>query len=89
MGGVGGEVVLETLLVADVDEDVVEDTGAGVFAGGDGKSALEHVLEQADGFETDGLAAGVGAGDEEQASAIAEGDVEGNHLLAVALETLL
>ena len=59
------------------------------FASGDGETTLEHVLEQADGFETDGLAAGVGAGDEEQASAIAEGDVEGNHLLAVALEALL
>ena len=65
VGGVGRKVVLETLLVADVDEDVVEDAGAGVFSGGDGKSALEHVLEQSDGFETDGLAAGVGAGDEE------------------------
>lgn len=65
VGGVGRKVVLETLLVADVDEDVVEDTGARVFSGGDGKSALEHVLEQSDGFETDGLTPGVGAGDEE------------------------
>ncbi len=46
-------------------------------------------MEQSDGFETDGLAAGVRSGDEEQAGAIAEGDVEGNHLLAVALEALL
>ena len=63
--GVGGEVVVDALLVADVDEDAAEEAALGGGAQWHGHAALQHVLYQSYGFETDGLAAGVGAGDDE------------------------
>lgn len=89
MRRVGRKIVFQTLFVADVDENIVENAGAGIFAGRNGQTALEHVLEQSDGFEADGFTTGVGAGNEEQAGTVAERDVERIHLLPVALETLL
>ena len=65
MRRVGRKIVFQTLFVADVDENVVENAGAGIFAGRNGQTALEHVLEQSDGFEADGFTTGVGAGNEE------------------------
>ena len=60
-----GERLLDRLLVADVGEDGVEDGQPGVGVGGDRQAGLRHQREQADRLERDGLAAGVGAGDQE------------------------
>ena len=61
--GEGREILLDGLIVADVGEDGVEDGKLGAV-GGDGHAGLRHQGEQADGFEGDGFAAGVGAGDD-------------------------
>ena len=58
------------LLVADVGVDGLEDGQAGVGVGGDGQAGLGHEGEQPDGLEGDGLAAGVGAGDEQDAEGV-------------------
>ncbi len=86
MAGVGAQVVFDALLVADVDEDAAEDAGARVFADGDGQSALHHVLDEAHGLQAHRLASGVGAGDDEDALAAVQFDVERHGLLAVAGE---
>ena len=62
--GKGGEVLLDGLRVADVGQDGVADGKLGAL-GGDGDSGLGHEDEQADGFEADGFASGVGAADDE------------------------
>ena len=89
VGGVGGKVVFQTLFVADVDKDVVENPHDGIFACRHGHTALQHVLEQTYRFEADGLTTGIRPRDEEDAAALTEGDVERNHLFAVAFQTLL
>ncbi len=66
VGGEGGEVALDGLGVADIGEDRGEE-GEGGFFGGDGEAGLGHDGEEAEGFERDGFAAGVGAGDDELA----------------------
>ena len=66
VGGKGGEILLDGLRVADVGENGVEDGQIGAL-GRDGDSGLGHEDEQADGFEGDGFAAGVGAADDELA----------------------
>ena len=59
--------MLDRLVVADVGEDGVED-GKLRAVGGNGDSGLRHQREQADGFQGDRFAAGVGAGDDELAA---------------------
>ena len=76
--GEGGEILLDGLVVADVGEDGVEDGELGAV-GGDGKAGLGHQREQADGFEGDGFAAGVGAGDDELAAGAFEFDGDGDY----------
>ena len=44
VGGVGAQVVLDGLLVANVDEDAREQTGPAALGHGDEQSALQHVL---------------------------------------------
>ena len=61
VGGVGGEVVLQALLVADVDHHVVEDAGLRAVADRDGESALQHILQQAYRLQAHRLTAGVGS----------------------------
>ncbi len=77
MGGEAGEVALDGLRVADVGVDAGEE-GELCFFGGDGDSGLRHEGEQAEGFERDGFAAGVGAADDELAGFGWEDDGEGD-----------
>src|SRR5579863_5690361 len=77
VGGKGGKILLDRLVVADVGENGVEDGEFGAV-GGDGKSGLGHQREQADGFQGDGFAAGVGAGDDELAAGAFEFDGDGD-----------
>ena len=62
----GGKRLLDGLLVADVGEDPLVDVDGTAVVGGDMQTALGHEREQADGLERDGLAAGVGSGDDER-----------------------
>ena len=75
VGGEAGEVALDGLGVADVGVDGGEEGKGGVL-GGDGQAGLGHEGEQAGGLERDGFAAGVGAGDDELAGVVGEGEGE-------------
>ena len=77
VGGVGAQVVLQALLVADVHHDVVEEARLGTIAHGDGEAHLEHVLEQADRLQTHRLAACVGSGDDQDAALARQRDLQG------------
>ena len=59
MRGVGTQVVLQTLFVAYVDHDVLEHARLRTLAHGDAQSALQHVLQQSHGLQTDRLSSGV------------------------------
>ena len=61
-----GEILFDGLVIADVGEDCVEDREFGAV-GGDWEAGLGHEGEQAQGFESDGFAACVGAGDDQLA----------------------
>ena len=58
------KILLDGLRVADVGKDGVANGKIGAL-GRDGDSSLGHEDEQADGFEADGFASGVGAADDE------------------------
>ena len=61
-GAVGGQVVLEGLVVSDGDHDAVEHGEFRSLRGGDEHTPLEHILKQSHGLQAHALAAGVGAG---------------------------
>ena len=86
VGGVGTQVVLQALFVADVYHNVLEDAGLRTLAHRDAESALEHVLQETHGLQTDRLTAGVRTGDDEDALVLCEGDIERYHLLALLLQ---
>ena len=71
------KILLDRLIVADVGEHGIEDRHLGAI-GGDGNAGLRHQREQTDGFQRDGFAAGVGAGDHELAAVAFELDGDGN-----------
>ena len=78
--GEGGKALLDALLVADVGEDAGKDAHRAAVARRDVQSALRHQAEQTERFETDGLAAGVGACDDEGIEAAAHLNVDGHGL---------
>ena len=66
MARVGREVVLDALLVADVDHDVLEGARRRTVTDGDAEAALQHVLQQSDGLQAYRLSAGIGSADDQQ-----------------------
>ena len=78
--GEGGKALLDALLVADVGEDAGKDAHRAAVARGNVQSALRHQAEETERFETDGLAAGVGACDDEGIEAAAHLNVDGHGL---------
>ena len=54
-----------------------------MVAHGDAQPALEHVLKQTDSLQTDRFSAGIGAGDDEDALALGQCDVEWYDFLAL------
>ena len=71
-----GQVLLDRLVVADVGEDGVEDRQLGAL-GRNRNSRLRHQRQQSDGLQRDGLAAGVGAADDELAMLASSSTVSG------------
>ena len=65
MGGEGGQALLNALLVAHIRQHPVEYTHGAAAVGRDMQAALGHQTQKADGFQGNGLAAGVGAGDDQ------------------------
>ena len=78
-GAVGGEVVLQRLVVSNRHHDAVENGQLRGLGRRDEHAPLEHVLQQTHRLEAHALAAGVGAGDEEDALFGGEGDREGHY----------
>ena len=76
----GGKALLDALLVADVGEDAGKNAHRAAVARGNVQSALRHQAEETERFETDGLAAGVGACDDEGIEAAAHLNVDGHGL---------
>ena len=66
VGGEGGQGLVDGLLVADVRHDHGAHLDGGAVSGGDMQAALSHKSQQAQRFQGDGLAAGVGAGDDQR-----------------------
>ena len=64
MGTVCAQIVLQRLVIADVDEDAVEDHQLAHLGCRNEHTPLEHVLEQTDRLETNRLAAGIRTGNE-------------------------
>ena len=83
MAGIGAQVILQTLLVADVNEQAVEDAHLGILAYRYGQAALNHVLQQSGCLQANGFSPGVGAGDKQYAFVASYGYVERIHLFAV------
>ena len=52
MARVGAQIILNALFVADINENVLEDTAVGTFADGYAQTALQHVLQQSGGLQT-------------------------------------
>ena len=70
----GRQALLDALLVADVGEHLLEDRHPRAGVGGDMQAALRHQRQQAHGLERHRLAAGVRAGDQQDAEAAAQLD---------------
>ena len=63
----GAEVFLDGLVVADIGQHLLEERELG-FGGGHRQRRLRHQAEQPDGLQRHGLAAGVGAADQQRAA---------------------
>ena len=63
VAGEGGKALLNALLVADVYQKFVKYADLAALIGRDQKAALRHSTQQTGGFQGNGLAAGVRAGD--------------------------
>ena len=77
------QVIVNGLAVADVCHYPVEDHHFGCLGGRDEHAPLEHVLEQAYGFQTHGLASGVRSGDEQNVLLRGKFHCQRNDFLAV------
>ena len=75
MGGEGGQGLVDGLLVADVRQHGGAHPHRGAVRRRDVQPTLGHQGEQAQGFQGDGLAAGVGAGDDQGIERSAQGQV--------------
>ena len=83
---VGREVVLDALLVADVYQDVMEKSAGASVADRYGQTALEHVLQQSGGLQTDRLTTCVRTRDDQDALLLSQRDLQRHHLLALLLQ---
>ena len=77
----GGQRLLNALLVADVHQHAAKNTQLAVVGAGHQQAAHRHQREQAERFEGDGLAAGVGTRDDKGVKFSAEVDVDRHHLV--------
>ena len=85
-GRIGAEVVFQALVVSDAHHDAVEHRQLRGLGGGDEHAPLEHVLQEPRGFQANGLAAGIGTGDEQEVFLRSQGNRERNNLLALFVQ---
>ncbi len=81
--GEGGQGLLDGLLIADIGKDILKHGKLRAQCAGDMKAGLRHQRQQADGLERDGLAARIGAGDDERRKVLAQHQVAWNDLVPV------
>ena len=81
--GEGGKALLNALLVTDVHQHFFEHVDGAVFVGRNHQAAHCHQGQQTDGFQSNGLTAGVRAGDHESIKFFAQSYVGGNDLFRV------
>ena len=89
MGRVGTQVVFQTLLVADINHDVLEDTRLRTLAHRDTQSALQHILQQTYCLEAHRLTTGVRTRYDEDALVLRQGDIKRHHFFVFLLQGLL
>ena len=75
--------LLQRLLVADIDQHILEDPHRGAAPHGDVQAALGHHRQKRDRLEAHGLAAGVGSGDHEDVEVQAKPHVDRHDLVAL------
>ena len=80
MGGKGGQALLDALLVPHICQHPVKHPEMAAVFGGNLKATLGHEGQQADGFQCHGLAAGVGAGDDQRVILIPQLQRNGHRL---------
>ena len=56
---VGTQIIFNRLLITNIDKDAAEYTGMTTFVQGNQHTALQHILQQTDCFQTDGLTSGI------------------------------
>ena len=59
---VGTQIIFNRLLITNIDKDATEYTGMTTFVQGNQHAALQHILQQTDCFQTDGLTSGIRSG---------------------------
>ena len=59
---VGTQIIFNRLLITNIDKDAAEYTGMTTFVQGNQHTALQHILQQTDCFQTDGLTSGIRSG---------------------------
>ena len=84
VGRVGGEVVFDALLVANVYHYVTEGATGATVAHWDGESTLQHILQQSDGLQANGFTSCIRTRDDENGgNGNVNGDGNGNDTRAM------
>ena len=78
-----GQILFNALLIADVRQHPLVDRNGTLVRRRDVETALGHQRQQAKGLEGDGLAAGIGASDDQCIKGVSQLDVNGHRLLRV------
>ena len=86
MTRIGREVVLNTLLVADVYQDMVEESCGASVADGYGQTALEHILQESHRLQTHRLATRIRPRDNQESFLLGEDDIQWHHVLSLLLQ---
>ena len=85
MAAICAQVVFDALLVADVDEYLLEDACPRTVCRRDRKTTLQHVLQESYRLEADALAARIRATNDEDALPFCQSDGERHNLCALFL----
>ncbi len=80
---IGGQVILYTLLIANVNEDIAEHPHPALLSHRYGQTALKHILQQPHRLQTYRLTPCVGSRDDKDTLLGRQPDVQGNHLPAL------
>ena len=83
MGRESGQTLLNALLIADIRQHPLIHGNDAAVPHRDVETALGHEGQEAQGLEGDGLAAGVGAGDDQGVKGVPQLDIDGHRLLGI------